>query len=185
MLPSPKPETRASAISTIASPSAVRARHPLATARPAHLPLVRHRLDLSADEMHHDVVVLAERIVVARREGMIVGLDQTLIAIEIFERLAHLVAICAARLGDRERDEMHRVIGIGDADRRHDIRRTLDIGIFRLELRQYLLADRILLAEEAVGLHEFDLLRSRTGELGKASTGNSPMRHDGYVPARS
>ena len=55
---------------------------------------------------------------------------------------------------------MHRVIGVRRSDRREDIFRSFDLRIFLLERRQHALADRPLLAEEAVGLDEIGFARA-------------------------
>ena len=58
--------------------------------------------------------------------------------------------------------------------------------ILLLQRREHALADRALLAEEAVGLDEMRLARGRPGQLGKAAAGNAPVRDTGTVqPMRS
>ncbi len=135
--------------------------------------------------MHHHVVVGAECVVIVGREGLLVSLDQPFIGAEIFERHADFIAVGAARLLDREREKMHRVIGVRRADGREDVRRAFDLRKLLLQFSNDLLAGRALVAEEAVGLHELRVARGGTREFGEASARNAPVGNDRNLPAHA
>src|SRR5215208_8045199 len=138
--------------------------------------LVRQdRQDLVVLEAGPDVVVLADRLVVCGREGLVVGLDQPFMALDLVHRVADRLALGAACFLDGERREVQGVVGVRDADRRGHVARTLHVRVFRLERRQHPLADGRELAEEAVGLDEHHVARTRARELGEATAGRSPM----------
>src|ERR1700720_2987332 len=116
MLPRPMPEMSASVTSTASLPGPTRhceERSDEAIQGPRALPWIasspfgllamtfpgevkllrRHRHDVVAVVAHHDVIVLVQRVVVLGRERLRVGLDQAVVAVDRFERLAHLVAV--------------------------------------------------------------------------------------------
>src|SRR3954470_3689457 len=75
--------------------------------------LVRQdRQDLVVLEAGPDVVVLADGLVVLRREGLVVGLDQPLMAVDLVHRVADRLPLGAARLLDGERCEVQGVVGV-------------------------------------------------------------------------
>src|SRR5438093_3826038 len=123
MLPSPRPETSAETSSREATPAG--------QAAPATRLLDRD--DLLALVLHHDVVVLVQRVVVRARERPGVLLDESAVRPEVLERLPDLVAVGAAGLLDAEGQDHHRVIRVGHPDGRDDVARPLDVGILGLE----------------------------------------------------
>src|SRR3954465_4858438 len=124
--------------------------------------LVRQdRQDLVILEAGPDVVVLADGLVVCRREGLVVGLDQPIMALDLVHRVADRLALGAARFLDGERCEVQGVVGVRDADRRRPVARPLHVRVFRLERREHPLAGGRELAEEAVGLDEHYVARIR------------------------
>src|SRR5215212_9224746 len=154
--------------------------------RGAPRPLVRQdRQDLVILEAGPDVVVFADRLVVPGREGLVVGLDQPFVAVDLVHRVADRLALGAARLLDGERGEVPGVVGVRDADRRRYVARPLHVRVFRLERRQHPLADGRELAEEAVGLDKHHIARTRARELGEAAASRAPMGDDGHLPAHA
>ena len=92
-------------------------RAPARAAAPGPAVILFDRADLVSDEPHHDVVVLVQRVVVVGAERRVVGLDETLVAPERLEGGADRVAVRAPRLVDGLGEEVHRVVGVGGADR--------------------------------------------------------------------
>src|SRR5712691_8578826 len=138
--------------------------------------LRRHRNDLPLFPRHEDVVVLRERVVLLSRERPLVALDEPAVFAEVLERVADLGAVGRAGLVDGQGHQVHRVVGVGGADRRQDVLRALD-PVLGLERRDHALADLTLLAEEAIGLHEHDRLGQLAGQLGEAPAADAPVRH--------
>ncbi len=108
-------------------------------------------------------------------EGLCVVLDQPLVIVDAEKALAQRRPVDGAGFGDRQGRELHRIVGVGDADRRADIAGTFDIRVLRHQRSQHLFADLVLLPEEAVGLHEMHLAGPRAREFGEAAAGNPPM----------
>ena len=133
----------------------------------------------------HDVVGRSERVVVAGREGVVVGLDEPFVRPDLVHRFADRVPVGAAGLVDRPGHEVHGVIGVGGADRREDVLRPLDLRELLHERGQHPLAGGALPAEEAVGLDEVRLARRRSGELGETSARDAPVRDHRCRPAHA
>src|SRR6516162_168493 len=105
-----------------------------------------HRYDLVALVVHHDVVVGPECVVIVMGKRRLVGFDQALVGrFQILQSGTHGIRIGRARLRDGERKNVHRVIGVGRADRSDNVLRTLDLRISLLQGRQHALTDRALL----------------------------------------
>src|SRR3981189_1825988 len=98
---------------------------------------VRQRQDFIALEVSEEIIRRCERILVRGREGFLVGLDQPFILVDPIKALADLGAFGRAGLGDRARGQMHRIVSVGDADRRGDVGQRLDLGIFFLQRVQH------------------------------------------------
>src|SRR5437588_9483660 len=98
MLPSPNPE-----MSAVPSMSA------------------GHGLDLFAVVADHDVIVLGESVMVGVGERHRVILDESLVLFDVKEAIANRGSVGRAGFVDRQRGQLHRVIGVGYADRRADI----------------------------------------------------------------
>src|ERR1043166_3231950 len=62
--------------------------------------LVRQRQNLAFLEVGEEIVVRSQRVVVRRRERLVVGLDQAFVLVERVERLAHLRPFGRSGLGD-------------------------------------------------------------------------------------
>src|ERR1700691_5156237 len=174
MLPSPKPAMIADVISIGMKG---RDRRPCRSI---------HRYDLVTLVVHHDVVVRSECIVIVVGERRLIGFDQTFIRrFQILERSADGFRIGRAGLRDRQRENVHGVIGVSGADRREHVFRPLDLRIFLLQRREDPLTDGTLLAEEAVGLHERRFACGRPRKFRKTAAGNAPVRDHRHGPAQA
>src|SRR3989442_14739419 len=111
--------------------------------------------DLALAPRNQDVVVLVERVVLLRRKGPPVGLDEPAVLAEGLEGVANPGSVGGARTLDGERDQVHRIVRVGRTDRGEDVLRPLD-RVLRLERGDPALARLALLAEERVGLDEHD-----------------------------
>src|SRR6185437_10747899 len=123
-------------------------RHFAAAVTISRYPRSMHRNDLRAVEAYEDVVVGAERVLILFAERLVIRLDQALVLVDLMQRLAHRVALRAARLLDRQCEQMHRVVRVGDADRRDDAFGAAHL-VLLLELGEHLPSGRLLVAEEA------------------------------------
>src|SRR5581483_4790732 len=99
MLPSPRPEM--SAEPTMNKNG--RARRPFLCSFSRGLLLHADRHDLIIDELRPHVVVLVQRIVLLRAEGLAVGLDETVVAVDLVVAVPHLRSIGRSGVLDRER----------------------------------------------------------------------------------
>src|SRR5262249_41858187 len=90
---------------------------------------VHERKDLSALEVREQVVARSERVLVLGRKRLLVRLDQPIIGVDAVERHADFGALGAAGLGDGKGGQVHRVVGVGDADGRGHVSQRFDLGI--------------------------------------------------------
>src|ERR1043166_3782874 len=139
--------------------------------------------DVLAVVLRPDVIVFGERVVISGAEWLDVILDQPLPGPDRVKSFAQLVGLRAAGLVERQRREVHGIVRIGGADRRNDIRRALDLGIFRHQRLHDALAGRRLLAEEAVGLQEHHVFSRAACQLVEAAAGDAPVRDHRHFPA--
>src|SRR5512135_427030 len=132
--------------------------------------LHRDGQNLAALPDHQDVVLVGERVVLFRREGSLVGLDQALVfVLEVLQRVAELDPVGRAGLRDGLGHQVQSVIGVGNTDGGDDLFRTLD-AVLVLEPLQDILPALILFPEERVGLEEDHPVGELARQLGEPAT---------------
>src|SRR3954462_10190007 len=118
---------------------------------------VRQRKDLIAFEVSEEIIRRSQSILVRGRERLLVGLDQPLVLVDSVKSLADLRAFGRAGLGNRKRGQMHRIIGVGNADCRGDIGQRPDRGTLLLPRVQPRRSPSGGSSGEAEGLDEMHL----------------------------
>src|SRR5205823_7901344 len=144
MLPRPRPEMSAEPIIPIRgrSPNSLGdgAQSPKKTAALSgrlyscfspRLLLHADRDDLIIDELCPNIIVLVQRVVLLRAEGLGVGLDEPVVAIDLVVPIAYLRSLGRARVLNGERGKHHRIVGVRHADGGRDVARALDVRILR------------------------------------------------------
>src|SRR5439155_13043637 len=90
--------------------------------------------------------------------------------------VANLRSVGRAGLGDGERHQMRRVVGIGDTDSRRHIGQRFDLRIFLLQRGKNLRGLRIRITGETEGLDELNLGGAWSCELAETAARGTPVR---------